>query len=641
MARVSKSFGAVDVLKDVTFQIDYGQKVGVVGENGAGKSTLLRLITGDLHQDDGEVEVHGGARIECLDQMPHFDVQTGARAEVMACRPDLADLEARIERLAQCISHPDLDERGRSVDRLMTLHAEALEQFGRLGGHEFEATVARVLAGLGLDEQEQNLPMGRLSGGQRSRVALAKVLLGSPDLLMLDEPTNHLDIQATEWLQDHLTSFAGAVLVISHDRAFLDAVCRRVLEVEDCRVSAYSGGFTAYNETKERELAAQAKAYELQQRELRRQEEYIRWRLQQGRDKSVRAAKSRAKLIARIERIERPTLNRRRPVLRFAEPRSGSNDIVELTDLSKAYGDRELFSHINLLVRRGNRIGLVGPNGSGKTTLIRIILGDEPPTSGRARLGPNVRVGYYCQEREDLDRDRTVMDHVRQVRPDLDLPSLRSFLARFLFFGDSVFLPIASLSGGECSRVALAQVIVQRPDFLILDEPTNHLDIASQEVFEDALIDYTGTILLASHDRYFLDRTVEQLLVFGEGRAELFHGAYSAFSAHQAAERARQAEELGEQRAAERRARLADQRRRAAEQRPRARRDDAEAIARPEEVEGRILVAEARLQAVAAELAKPDLYNDGEAVRACRVEYGRLTDELEELYDLYARTSEL
>jgi ATP-binding cassette subfamily F protein 3 len=630
---VAKSFGATEVLRGITWQIDSGQRIGLVGDNGAGKTTLFRLINGELAPDSGSVTVHNRARVSLLEQIPHLDESATPVEWVIAGSPEVGRIEAEAEQLAELVSDPAADPGGRSLETLLDLHAEALDAYGRAGGHDFAARIGRTLAGLGMPADTHSMPLGKLSGGQRRRTALARVLLNDVDLLLLDEPTNHLDIEAIEWLQEFLLGFSGAFVAVSHDRYFLDTVCGKTVEIEDGKAREFPGAFTAYSEAKDRELTAQAKAYETQAREIRRQEEWIRWRMQQGTLKAVRQAQSRAKLLAKIERIERPTLQRPRAILHFAQPTTGSEDILEVRGLGKRYGDHALFSGVDLCLSRGNRVGLVGPNGTGKTTLLRIVLGEVLPSEGRARTGPNVRVGYYAQEREDLDERLTVLEHVARLRPDLVPEQLRTFLGRFLFSGNDVFLPIEVLSGGERSRIALASLILSRPDFLILDEPTNHLDIISREVFEDALVDYRGTILVASHDRYFLDRTIERLVIFGDEHPHVFVGNYSAWAASRREERERLEAEEAARRAEERRARSRTVAR--VPPRPSPPREPTAPRVSPEVLEAEIVAAEARLAEVAELLGRQETYRCAQAARSAREEYEELEARIADLYRRY------
>lgn len=423
---VTKYFGGTEVLSGVTWQIDSGHRIGMVGDNGAGKSTLLRMATGQHVPDLGRVTVHAGARIAQVEQIPDLRGDRTALAVIASSRPEIAAIERDIETVSHYISEPEADPERRSVDRLLECHSQLLERYERLGGYEFDAKVGKVLAGLGLPPDHQDIPLSQLSGGQCRRVALAMALLADADLLLLDEPTNHLDIAAIEWLQEFLRTWPGAFVAVSHDRAFLDAVCSRIVEVEEGRVREWIGSYSEYAERKERELEAQARAYGQQQKEIRRQEEWIRWRMGQGTEKAVRMAKSRARLLGKLERIERPTLHRPRPVLRFAQPRSGSQDVVILEALGMSFGERALFSGVDLVLNRQNRLGVVGPNGTGKTTLLRILIGELIPTEGRVRRAASVKVGYYAQEREDLDPSLTVLEQVRAVRPELKPGELRT-----------------------------------------------------------------------------------------------------------------------------------------------------------------------------------------------------------------------
>jgi ATP-binding cassette subfamily F protein 3 len=413
---------------------------------------------------------------------------------------------------------------------LLDRYARLQDQHERMGGYDYEHQTNRTLGGLGFRDSDFNLKVGVLSGGQKSRAALAKLLLEDPDLLLLDEPTNHLDIKAIEWLENFLnTEYRGAVIIVSHDRYFLDRVARKTVELRDNKLKEYSGNYTRYLEIRRAEKLTQEREYKKQQRYIAHEEDFIRRNMAGQR---TREAQGRQKLLDRLERVEKPETADKTLKLRFTPEVRGGNDILQCRDLGKRYGDKQIFEDLNLEVYRRDVVGIIGPNGVGKTTLFRMILGNEKPTSGELKIGHNLHFGYYDQELAELNRDTTVIDEIWALRPTQKQGEIRSFLGRFLFSEDEVFKWIGDLSGGEQSRVMLTKLLLENANVLLLDEPTNHLDIPSREVLEEALAEYPATIFMISHDRYFLNKLINKLLVFENGTAKLFVGTYAEYEAH-------------------------------------------------------------------------------------------------------------
>jgi ATP-binding cassette subfamily F protein 3 len=525
---VAKGYGMQTVLDGATFAVGVGERVGIVGPNGCGKTTVLRLMVGLELPDRGRVAVLPGTTIGYLPQEVSFGEEGSVLEVAMASVPRLVELQGELRRLEAAMG----DATDADLESLTATYAERLEEFDGLGGYDFEARAKAVLAGLGFRGDELAKPTGVLSGGQRTRLCLARLLLQEPDLLCLDEPTNHLDIEACEWLEEYLSGWKGSVVVVSHDRYFLDRVVQKVVDLERAAAGGenptltYRGNYTAYVAQKELALQQQAEAYERQQEEIARLEAYIR-RYKAGNRATM--AKSREKALARIQRISRPQASRS---IHFQVLPAGASGriAIELRQATKAYGERVLFRDLNLVVERGDRVGLVGPNGAGKTTLLRVIFGEEELTSGSVVLGHNVSLGYLRQSQEDLGEENTVLDEIL-LAGDLDAGEARSLLARFLFRGEDVYKPVGSLSGGERSRLVLAKLMVASPNVLLLDEPTNHLDIPSRQALEDALRAYTGALVVASHDRYLLNALVSRIVQIAPAGVTVFEGGYEQFRA--------------------------------------------------------------------------------------------------------------
>jgi ATP-binding cassette subfamily F protein 3 len=528
---IGKSFGAERVFADVNFQIDDTDRIGLVGPNGAGKTTLLNLLVGREAPDEGTIAIARNTRIGYLTQTAHFQPDNTLREEMLTVFDQLRAWEQELGELAQQLASPEAQEDVELHELLLKQYADRQTRFEHAGGYTYENRVDQVLDGLGFTREQQTAPVKHLSGGQQTRAALGKLLLQEPDLLLLDEPTNHLDLAALEWLETYLASWKGALLVVAHDRYFLDKVTSRTLELAFGRIEEYPGNYTRYLELREERMERRMREYEAQQEYIAHTEEFIR-RYKAG--QRSKEARGRQKLLDRMERVERPQ--------DFPEMSFELNAVVESGQvvlsthkLEVGYPASTKDSEPKLLVRvadlellRGDRVGLIGPNGAGKTTLLRTIIGELPPLSGHVYPGHNVRIGYYSQTHAGLNPQRTIVDEIRQVSV-LSEDGARSFLSRFLFTGDDVFKPIGALSGGERSRVALAKLTLQGSNYLILDEPTNHLDLQSRQFLEEVLDDFEGTLLFVSHDRYFIDRLATKLWVIEQGVLIPYFGNYSEY----------------------------------------------------------------------------------------------------------------
>ena len=523
LEHITKSYDPYFVLDDVSASIGRGDRIGLIGKNGSGKTTLTEIVAGIIQEYKGSVFTSRGLRIGYLSQEPNLNPTCTLRQEVLKVFRKQQTLEDEMLRLSDRMEREDnpafLDE-----------YAKLQEQHERMGGYNYEHQINRTLSGLGFGTNDFHLKTRVLSGGQKSRAALAKLLLENPDLLLLDEPTNHLDIKAIEWLENFLNSeYDGAALIVSHDRYFLDRVARKIWELDDYRIKLYRGNYTKYLETKRLEVLAQERNYAKQQRFIAHEEEFIRRNIAGQR---TREAQGRRKLLNRIKRVEKPNHNLRSMSIHFTPDARGGNDILQCQELEMRYGDKIVFRDLNLEVYRRDVVGVVGPNGAGKTTLFRLILGELEPTDGDLKIGANLHVGYYDQELKGLNLGNEIIDEIWELRPKHTLEEVRNFLGRFLFSGEEVFKQIRHLSGGEQSRVMLAKLLLENANVLLLDEPTNHLDIPSREVLENALSEYPATTFIISHDRYLLNKLATKLLIFENGTAKLFVGTYAEYEDH-------------------------------------------------------------------------------------------------------------
>jgi len=525
-SNISISFGTDQILEDVSFNISHDDRVGLVGVNGAGKSTLFKILAGELQPDSGEIFTAKGNRIGYLEQNSFLESSKTLWDELISCYSQIIDMEKHIRQLEKEIS---IEKDSQRLASVMKEYDALLVRFENMGGYEYNSRVKGVLHGLGFDENEFSRKVSTLSGGQKTRLALAKLLLEEPDVLLLDEPTNHLDMDALEWLEDFLKSYKKAILVISHDRYFLDAVTGRTIELENCHCKVYNGNYTFYVKQKMQEREIQQRHYEQQQKEIARIEAFIEQQKRWNRERNIIAAQSRQKALGRMEKVNKPDNLPGRIKLKFKSGIPSSNDVLSVENLTMEYPGNPLFSNICFNLRKNEKAFILGPNGCGKSTLLKLLVGKLMPVSGSIEYGHNIRVAYYDQEFSELDENNTIIEEVWNGNEELNQTQIRNVLASFLFRGEDVFKRISVLSGGEKSRVALAKLILSDANFLILDEPTNNLDINSREVLEEALQEFDGTILAVSHDRYFVNKLATRILEFKNNSVVNYDGSYSSY----------------------------------------------------------------------------------------------------------------
>ena len=505
---ICKSFGEKVILNDASFHIEEREKAALIGNNGAGKTTLLRIIMEEISADSGQVVLMKDKKIGYLAQYQEIKGHRTIYEELLSTKQYIIDMEDRMRAAEIQMKHAS----GEELERLMNTYTRLTHEFELENGYAYKSELMGVLKGLGFTEEDFNKQIETLSGGQKTRVALGKLLISKPDILLLDEPTNHLDMESISWLETYLLNYPGAVFIVSHDRYFLDKVVTKVIEIDAGQVRMYSGNYSAYAEKKAQLRDAQYKAYLNQQREIKHQEAVIVRLKSFNREKSIRRAESREKMLGKIQRIEKPTEVQSQMRLSL-EPRVISgNDVLTVEELSKSFPEQTLFTDISFQIKRGERVALIGNNGTGKTTMLKILNNLIPADSGTFTLGSKVQIGYYDQEHHVLHPEKTIFEEISDAYPTLTETEIRNMLAAFLFTNDDVFKLISSLSGGERGRVSLAKLMLSEANFLILDEPTNHLDIASKEILEEALNSYTGTVLYVSHDRYFINQTATRIL---------------------------------------------------------------------------------------------------------------------------------
>ncbi len=522
---ISKAFHEQPVLAGVSFHIEDYEKAAIVGINGAGKTTLLRIIVGEQSPDEGMVTLSKDKTLGYLAQNQNVDSENSIYDELLSVKADVIAMEEKIRQMEHSMKHLSGDE----LAQLMESYTRLTHSFEYAGGYSYKSEIVGVLKGLGFSEPEFSKKISTLSGGQKTRVALGRLLLLKPDLIVLDEPTNHLDLNSIAWLETYLLNYKGAVLIVSHDRYFLDRIAEKIIEIDQTKATSFMGNYSDYAVKKEQLRTAAIKAYLRQQQEIKHQEAVIEKLRSFNREKSIKRAESREKMLNKIEVLEKPTQARTDIHLSLVPRCTSGNDVLHMEGLTKSFGKQLLFSGIEMDIKRGEHVAIIGDNGTGKTTILKIINGLLDADAGSISLGTNVHIGYYDQEHHVLHPDKTLFEEISDDYPYLNNTEIRNTLAAFLFTGDEVFKRIEYLSGGERGRLSLAKLMLSESNFLILDEPTNHLDIMSKEILEDALNAYEGTLLYVSHDRYFINRTASRILDLAEGSLTCYLGNYDYY----------------------------------------------------------------------------------------------------------------
>lgn len=525
LKQIQKSYGIDTILENISFHIEEREKAAIVGVNGAGKTTLFRILTGEISADGGQVHLKKETSVGYMAQNQQIEGNRTIYEEMLSVFEDILTAERQLREMENEMGHLS----GQELSDKMEEYAALQQFFEQNDGYGYKSRMKGVLKGLGFAEEDFDKPLSQLSGGQKTRVYLGRLLLSRPDLLLLDEPTNHLDIASIQWLEDFLKTYSGSVLIISHDRYFLDKIVTKVIEIENKKSTVYNGNYTFYMSQKAINREIQQKAYDVQQREIRRQEEVIRTLKAFNREKSIKRAESREKALEKIERVERPDALPDQMRLTLTPQITSGSDVLHAEALSKSYGGQTIFRHVNFDVKRGEKVAIIGPNGVGKSTLFKMVLGEVSNDTGMIRFGTNVHVGYYDQEQQKLDERKTIFDEISDTYPNLTAGQIRNVLAAFVFTGDDVFKPISALSGGEKGRVSLAKIMLSKANLLMLDEPTNHLDMFSKEILEDALNRYEGTVVYISHDRYFINKTAEKILELSPDGVTQYAGNYDYY----------------------------------------------------------------------------------------------------------------
>ena len=617
---IAKSFGVNAVLRDVSLTVQQGDRIGLVGVNGCGKSTLMRILAGLDAQDGGEISLVRGLRVGYLAQQNMVTSGETVWNELQKVYEQVFAMEKKLRELEDEMAHAHTD--AQRFAQLSADYDRLTQRFEEADGYSWKSMVSGVLNGLGFKPAQYDQCVDSLSGGEQTRLCLARLLLQKPDLLLLDEPTNHLDMETLQWLENYLAAYTGSVLVISHDRYFLDHVCTGIVEILMGSSEQYNGNYTRYIVQRQERFESRMRAYEIQQKEIERQQAIIARYRMFNREKSIRAAESREKALDRMEKLEKP-VDERAIRFSFEARRRTGEDVLQLTEISKSFGEKHLFHDLTLRVRAGDRVVLIGPNGVGKSTLIKIIVGEEQPDTGFIRYGSNVDIGYYDQHQSTLHADKTALDEIWDRFPQMEQSNVRGALGMFLFTGDDVFKPIHTLSGGEKGRVALTALMLRKDNLLLLDEPTNHLDMDSREVLEDALTDFGGTIITVSHDRYFINRIANRIIEMQPDGVTEYIGNYDDYIERKNRPVAVEAE------AGKTKTELEKEKRREKLSRQALR----QLKIRAQEAEKAVGVKEAEIAELEAQMADPSLYSDAQKSADVQRAYQKAQQALQTLYE--------
>lgn len=637
---ITKTFGTDAILSDCSFHIEEREKAAIVGPNGAGKSTLLKIIMGRLPADDGTVTISKDKTLGYLAQHQNLSSDGTIYDELLSVKKDIIALEEKIRETEQQMKNAT----GEQLDTLLDQYTKMNHQFELENGYAYQSEIVGVLKGLGFTEDDFSLPVNTLSGGQKTRVALGKLLLSKPDIILLDEPTNHLDMESIRWLENYLLGYNGSVIIVAHDRYFLDSIVTKIIEIENTHVTVFSGNYTAYADKKKILRNMQLKEYLNQQREIKHQQEVITKLKQFNREKSIKRAESREKMLDKLEVVDKPAEINDKMNIELNPSVISGNDVLSVSHLSKAFDDNTLFTDISFDIKRGERVALIGNNGTGKTTILKIINDILPADSGEIKLGSKVTIGYYDQEHHVLDPDKTLFDELQDAYPDLNNTQIRNTLAAFLFTNDDVFKYIRDLSGGERGRVSLAKLMLSNANFLILDEPTNHLDMVSKEILENALNSYTGTVLYVSHDRYFINTTATRIIELVGQTTVNYIGNYDYYIEKKdaltaAALAGKPADSSSAVSAAQKNA----QKESAKADWKQSKEEQALLKKKKNELkktEERITVIEDRLKAIEEESALPEVCTDTARLLELHKESTKLSEELDTLYEKWEELSE-
>lgn len=626
---ISKAYGVTEILNHINFHIEAKEKLAIVGINGAGKSTLLKIIMNEEEADEGQVVIGKDITVGYLAQHQNSYYDKTIYEELLSVKQDVIDLQEQIRQLEQDMKHLE----GAELEDALERYTRMNHTFEMQDGYAFESQITGILKGLGFEESEFNRPVSELSGGQKTRVSLGRLLLSRPDIILLDEPTNHLDLNSIAWLEGYLRGYDGAVIIVSHDRYFLDKIVTKVIEIENTQATIYHGNYSYYAQKREEVRLSKYRAYMNQQAEIKHQEEVIAKLKQFNREKSIKRAESREKMLDKMERLEKPQEIHDEMRLTLTPDVESGNDVLLAEGLSKSFDGKTIFSNVNIDIKRGERVALIGNNGTGKTTILKIINQLLPKDSGKITLGAQVHIGYYDQEHQVLHAEKTIFDELQDAYPQMNNTRVRNVLAAFLFTGEDVFKKIADLSGGERGRVSLAKLMLSNANFLILDEPTNHLDITSKEILENALNNYAGTILYVSHDRYFINQTATRILDLSPNGITSYIGNYDYYIEQQLVSTARSEEKAAVVK--EETETKKDWKRSKEEQaRERKRQNDIK------KTETRIEELEQLLSSLEEEMALPENATNVAKLTEITTRQAAATEELEALYETWESLSE-